>query len=228
MLYSFENYTLDTDRRELRRDSDLIAVEPQAFDLLEYLVRHRDRVVSRDDLIASVWGGRIVSESALSTRINAVRTAVGDCGADQRLIKTLPRKGVRFLGAVREDQKSTDRPSIGVLPFGGPQPQVGVPQPVEEVTAGKPYLPLPDKPSIAVLPFANLSPDPEQEYFVDGIANDLIMALSRYPSLLVIAWWRFVRHVRPRTRSVAPRRRLRAYARRPAQGRLARIGELLG
>jgi adenylate cyclase len=185
LLYCFENYTLDTDRRELRRDSDLIAVEPQAFDILEYLVRHRDRVVSRDDLIASIWGGRIVSESALSTRINAVRTAVGDCGAEQRLIKTLPRKGVRFLGAVREDQKSTDGPSVASLPFGGPQ--VGVGQPVRAIAAGKPHLSLPDKPSIAVLPFANLSPDPAQEYFVDGIANDLITALSRYPSLLVIA-----------------------------------------
>ena len=85
MLYSFENCTLDTDRRELRRDSVLIAVEPQTFDMLEYLVRRRDRVVSRDDLIAFVWGGRIVSESALSTRMNAVRTAVGDRGAEQRV-----------------------------------------------------------------------------------------------------------------------------------------------
>jgi DNA-binding winged helix-turn-helix (wHTH) protein len=144
-------------------------------------------VVSRDNLIASVWGGRIVSESALSVRIGAVRTAVGDCGAEQRLIKTFPRKGVRFIGAVREDRKSTDRPFIAVLPFEGAHAQVGVRQPVAAMTTGKPRLPLPDKPSIAVLPFANLSPDPEQEYFVDGIANDLITALSRYPSLLVIA-----------------------------------------
>ncbi len=105
LLCLFENCTLDTDRRELRRDSDLIAVEPQVFDILEYLVRHRDRVVSRDDLIASVWGGRIVSESALSTRINAVRNAIGDDGESQRLIRTLPRKGFRFVGEVREEEE---------------------------------------------------------------------------------------------------------------------------
>jgi DNA-binding winged helix-turn-helix (wHTH) protein/predicted ATPase len=102
LLYFFENFTLDTDRRELRRDSDPIAVEPQVFDILEYLVRHCDRVVSRDDLIASVWGGRIVSESAVSTRINAVRSAIGDDGESQRLIRTLPRKGFRFVGVVRQ------------------------------------------------------------------------------------------------------------------------------
>jgi adenylate cyclase len=187
LLYFFENCTLDTDRRELRRDSDLVAVEPQVFDILEYLVRHRDRVVSRDDLIGAIWGGRIVSESALTARISAVRTAVGDCGAEQRVIKTFPRKGVRFIGAVREDRTSSERPFITVLPFEGQHAQLGVPQPVAATTAGKPRLPLPDKPSIAVLPFANLSPDPEQEYFVDGIANDVITALSRYPSLLVIA-----------------------------------------
>jgi adenylate cyclase len=187
LRYSFENYTLDTDRRELRRAADLIAIEPQVFDLLEFLIRNRDRVVSRDNLIGSIWGGRIVSESALSARISSARTAVGDCGAEQRLIKTFSRKGVRFLGAVREDQKSTDRPSAEFPSLEGSQAQLGVSQLVEAITAEKPHLPLPDKPSIAVLPFSSLSPDPEQVYFADGIANDLITALSRYPSLLVIA-----------------------------------------
>ncbi len=185
MLYFFETYTLDTDRRELRREADLIAVEPQVFDLLEYLIRNRHRVVSRDDLIGAIWGGRIVSESALSTRINAVRTAVGDRGAEQRLIKTFPRKGVRFLGAVREDQKSADRSSAESLSV--ERAQLGVAQPVGAIMAEKPHPPFPDKPSIAVMPFTSLSPDTEQEYFADGIANDLITALSRYPSLLVIA-----------------------------------------
>ena len=151
LLYSFENYTLDTDRRELRRGSDLIGVEPQVFDLLEYLVRNRDRVVSKDDLIASIWGGRIVSESALSTQINAVRSAVGDSGAEQRLVKTFPRKGVRFLGAVQEELKP------------------------------------PDRPSIAVLPFDNLSRDASQQYFADGMTEDLITDLSKMSGLFVIA-----------------------------------------
>jgi DNA-binding winged helix-turn-helix (wHTH) protein len=107
LLFSFENYTLDTERRELRRAAERIAVEPQVFDILEYLVRNRDRVVSRDDLIGSIWGGRIVSESALHTRINAVRSAVADDGKQQRLIRTLPRKGFRFVGAIQEDDKPT-------------------------------------------------------------------------------------------------------------------------
>src|SRR5262245_21269865 len=105
LRYLFENRALDVDRRELRRGNDVVPVEPQVFDLLEYLLRHRERVVSRDDLIAAVWDGRIVSESALSTRINAARSAIGDTGEQQRLIKTFPRKGVRFVGTVQEDSE---------------------------------------------------------------------------------------------------------------------------
>jgi DNA-binding winged helix-turn-helix (wHTH) protein len=80
LRYLFADCTLDTDRRELRRGADLISVEPQVFDLLEYLIRNRNRVVSKDDLVAAIWHGRIVSESALATRINAARSAVGDSG----------------------------------------------------------------------------------------------------------------------------------------------------
>src|SRR6516225_10734583 len=104
--YRFEDFVRDSDRRELRRAGSLIPVEPQVFDLLEYLICNRERVVSRDDLVASIWHGRIVSESALSTRINALRVAIGDSGEEQRLIRTLPRRGLRFVGAVREEQKS--------------------------------------------------------------------------------------------------------------------------
>jgi DNA-binding winged helix-turn-helix (wHTH) protein/tetratricopeptide (TPR) repeat protein len=108
LLYLFDNFVLDTDRRELRAGVGAVEVEPQVFDLLEYLIRHRERVVSRDELIESIWGGRVVSESALSTRINAVRSAVGDSGTQQRLIKTLPRKGVRFVGDVRDEQRTSE------------------------------------------------------------------------------------------------------------------------
>jgi DNA-binding winged helix-turn-helix (wHTH) protein len=102
LLYSFENFTLDTARRELRRSGALIALQPQVFDLVEYSIHNRERVVSKDDLLAAVWNGRIVSESTLSTRINAARSALGDSGEEQRLIRTAHGKGIRFVGAVRE------------------------------------------------------------------------------------------------------------------------------
>ena len=111
MLYIFENYVLDANRRELRCGVTPVAIEPQVFDLLVHLIRHRDHVVSRDELIESIWGGRVVSESALTTRINAARSAVGDSGTGQRLIKTLPRKGVRFVGEVREERKASEAPA---------------------------------------------------------------------------------------------------------------------
>jgi class 3 adenylate cyclase/tetratricopeptide (TPR) repeat protein len=108
MLYFFEDFVLDPDRRELRRGNAVVAVQPQVFDLLEYLITNRDRVVSKDDILQAVWGGRIVSESALTTRINAMRTAVGDNGDQQRLIRTFPRKGIRFVGVVRERARPLD------------------------------------------------------------------------------------------------------------------------
>jgi len=103
LLYLFDDFVLDLRRRELRRGATSIAIEPQVFDLLEYVIRHRERVVSRDELMGSIWGGRIVSESALNTRLSAVRSAISDSGTEQRLIRTLPRKGVRFVGEVREE-----------------------------------------------------------------------------------------------------------------------------
>jgi DNA-binding winged helix-turn-helix (wHTH) protein len=110
LLVLFGSYDLDTDRRELKRHGELIPLEPQVFDLLVYLVRNRDRVVSKDDLIAAVWGGRIVSESTLTSRINAVRRAVGDSGERQSLIRTIARKGIRFVGEAREHSILVPRP----------------------------------------------------------------------------------------------------------------------
>jgi TolB-like protein/Tfp pilus assembly protein PilF len=173
MQFLFTDYTLDTDRRELRRGSQPIAVEPQVFDLLVYLMHNRDRVVSKDDLIASVWKGRIVSESTLTSRINAARTAIGDSGKDQRLIRTVARKGLRFVAIVHEAP-------IGVEGVRRPDPPDEVhPQPIS--------LPLSERPAIAVLPFTNMSDDPEQEYFSDGISEDIITALSKLRWFLVIA-----------------------------------------
>jgi adenylate cyclase len=170
LRYIFEDSVFDADRRELRRGTDAVSVAPQVFDLLEHLIRNRERVVSKDDLIAAIWGGRIVSDAAVTTRINAARAAVGDSGEEQRLIRTLPRKGFRFVGAVREEK--------------GPSDTDTAPATVE---TPRPALALPDKPSIAVLPFANLNADPEQEYFADGIVADIITELSRFSELFVIA-----------------------------------------
>jgi pimeloyl-ACP methyl ester carboxylesterase/DNA-binding winged helix-turn-helix (wHTH) protein len=107
VLFRFGEYSLDTDRRELARSGNLVAVEPQVFDLLVYLISNRERVVSKDDLLAGVWGGRIVSESTLTSRINAARRAVGDSGAEQTMIRTVARKGLRFVGAVSESAGQT-------------------------------------------------------------------------------------------------------------------------
>jgi TolB-like protein len=170
LRYLFEEYAFDTDRRELHRGADIVSVAPQVFDLLDYLIRNRERVVSKDDLINSIWSGRSVSDAALTTRLNAARNAIGDSGEEQRLIKTLPRKGFRFVGPVREAQGAA----------GGEVAN----NPVEPT---KPALALPDKPSIAILPFANLSSDPEQDYFADGMVEDIITALSRFKALFVIA-----------------------------------------
>ena len=165
MRYLFEDYALDTDRRELRRGGTLVAIEPQVFDLLAYLVQHGDRVVTKDDLFTAVWNGRFVSESALTTRINAARTALGDDGKAQRLLRTLRGRGVRFVGDVRVSRDATS----------------------STTAEAPPTLTLPDRPSIAVLPFANLSGDPEQEYFADGMVDDILTALSRVRWLFVIA-----------------------------------------
>jgi DNA-binding winged helix-turn-helix (wHTH) protein len=109
--FVFGDYALDVSRRELRRGSGLIAIEPQVFDLLVYLLQNRERVVSKDDLLEAVWGGRIVSESTLTSRINAARRAVGDSGEQQALIRTIARKGIRFVGAVSEAGTTRPAPS---------------------------------------------------------------------------------------------------------------------
>ena len=173
MHFIFDNHRLDTERRELHRGCLRIAVEPQVFDLLIYLLQNRDRVVSKNDMFASVWGGRAVSESTLTSRINAARKAVGDSGEHQRLIRTVARKGVRFVGVV-------DTRSNGAEPSHAPAPDGIHEQP-------RPAMPLPDRPAIAVLPFTNMSGDPEQEYFSDGISEDIITALSKLRWFFVIA-----------------------------------------
>ncbi|HEV2955193.1 MAG TPA: winged helix-turn-helix domain-containing tetratricopeptide repeat protein [Xanthobacteraceae bacterium] len=173
MKFLFSDHTLDTELRELRRGSEPVAVEPQVFDLLVHLLAHRDRVVSKDDLIASVWGGRIVSDSTLTSRINAARKAVGDSGGEQKLIRTVARKGVRFVGVVHVEGDRAEPAHAAVR--------------ADELREPRPALPLPDRPAIAVLPFTNMTGDPGQEYFSDGISEDIITALSKLRWFFVIA-----------------------------------------
>jgi class 3 adenylate cyclase len=334
VLYSFEDFSLDTARRELRRSGALIALQPQVFDLLEYAIRNRERVVSKDDLLAAVWHGRIVSESTLSTRINAARSALGDSGEEQRLLRTAHGKGIRFVGSVREEAETARKLAVifaanlaaysrlmeqdevgalrrltasraildghiavhrgrivgsaadsvvadfasaadavqcavavqvqdaiakgaaarpareelhyrigvhigdvivqgenlsgdgvdiatrlealaepgGICISGTVRDQIGAKLPIAFADLGEqqvkniaqpvrtyrvhstgaaavavPALPMPDKPSIAVLPFQNLSGDSEQEYFADGMVEEIITALSRIRWLFVIA-----------------------------------------
>jgi TolB-like protein len=170
--FLFGDYTLDTNRRELCRRSEPVAVEPQVFDLLVYLIEHRDRVVSKDDLIGAVWGGRIVSESTLTSRINAARKALGDSGEKQELIRTIARKGLRFVGEVRPRSTDIEPADASALPS-------------DQVRES--FTPASDRPAIAVLPFTNMSGDPEQEYFSDGISEDIITALSKLRWFFVIA-----------------------------------------
>jgi TolB-like protein len=165
LIYHFESYRLDIERRELWRGGELAVLEPQVFDVLEYLIRNRKRIVSKNDLITGVWDGRVVSESTLSSRLTAVRQAVGDSGDQQRLVRTIPRKGFRFIGEVAEQIGDSHR--SGTL--------------IESNS------PLPDRPSIAVLPFQNLSDDVAQEYFVDGVVEDITTALSQFGQLFVVA-----------------------------------------
>jgi TolB-like protein len=166
--YQFGHFTVDTDQYRLSLDEKPIPVEPLVFDLLVYLIENRDRVVSRNELLDNLWEGKIVTDAALGARLKDVRKAIRDSGSKQEKIKTVQGRGYQFIASVAEaDTDST-------------------------LTASDPCLPeesllLQEEPSIAVLPFTNLSDDPEQEFFSDGITEDIITALSRVPRLLVIA-----------------------------------------
>ena len=167
MIFRFENFSLDGDRRELRRGSEIISIEPQVFDVLEFLIANRQRVVSNDDLIKKVWQGRIVSDGTVATRINAVRSAIGDSGREQRLVRTVARKGYRFAGEIHQEHDLSDRSNDSAASL---WPET-----------------LGDRPSIAVLPFTNFSGDGEQTYFADGMVDEINTALSRIKWLFVIA-----------------------------------------
>src|SRR3981081_1593951 len=125
---SVGDYEIDLDRRELRRAKHHVHVQPQVFDLLVYLMQNRDRVVSKDDLITSVWDGRTVSDSTFTSRINAARKAIGDSGVDQQMIQTIPRKGFRFVAVVNE-QSNRAQPTETTVQQIDDQPRAALPLP---------------------------------------------------------------------------------------------------
>jgi TolB-like protein len=181
----FDEFEIDLSHQELRRSGQIVPIEPQVYELLVYLVRNRDRVISRKELIDQIWQGRVISEAALSTCISAVRRAIGDSGEHQRLIRTTPKRGFCFIGQVHDrldDATPTDPGKSDTQSYAA----TGQLQ-VTQNKSDSPALVLPDKPSIAVLPFQNMSGDPEQEYFADGLTEDIITGLSRQRWFFVIA-----------------------------------------
>lgn len=179
MIYRFDSCCLDVDRRELFRNGVCVSVEPQVFDLIHFLIRNRDRVVSRDDLVRHVWNGRVVSDSAVTSRIAIARQALGDCGDEQRLIRTFARKGIRFVGLLSETAAAdADRHTGTVRQFAASEAQA---ERATDVYAAD------DRPSIAVLPFTNLSKDQGQDYFVEGMLDEIVTALTQIRSLFVIS-----------------------------------------
>jgi TolB-like protein/tetratricopeptide (TPR) repeat protein len=171
--FVFGNYTLDSDRRELTRESETVALGPRVFDMLLYLLERSERVVTKRELLHAIWGGRAVSESTLTSHVNAVRNAIGDSGSEQRLVRTIARKGFRFVADVRVVDR-LGRSASGQVDSGS-KGQLA------------PVLTIPDRPSIAVLPLLNLSADLGQELFADAVVEDVTAALSRMGWLFVTA-----------------------------------------
>jgi DNA-binding winged helix-turn-helix (wHTH) protein len=162
--FRFADFEIDSARQELRRAGAIVHVEPQVFDLLVHLVRNRDRIVSKDELFDAIWQGRMVSEATLSSRISAARRALGDSGNDQSLIRTLHKRGFRFVGDVDDDSSAPD--AIAIEKAISPQDEA---HDAAKLVPTRERLPVPDESSVAGPSFENLSRDPNQEYVADGL-----------------------------------------------------------
>lgn len=179
MRYQFDDFELDTDRFELSRGGVALASEPQVMELLVLLVRNRHRMLSKEEINESVWRGRIVSDSALSSRIKIARKLLDDDGRTQRYIRTVHKKGFRFIAPVQELPPVAETPEARSDGASPPEPDPTCPpRPPSGHSA---------KPAVAVLPFTNLTNDPSQEYFSDGITSDIISNLSKHRWLDVVA-----------------------------------------
>jgi adenylate cyclase len=160
-IYRFGDREVDTRLRQIQVGAELLEAQPKAFDLLVYLIENRDRVVDKDELLERLWSGNVVSDSALTQIVRKARSLAGDDGDRQAVIRTVQRRGFRFVAVVEvQDGDSTAGP---------PQADVTV------------------EPSVAVLPFADMSPEHDQEYFCDGMVEEIITELTRVPGLRVAA-----------------------------------------
>ena len=173
MRYQFNGFTLDTDRYELQNNGVVQPVEPQVIELLSVLIDNRDRMVTKEEINEKVWRGRIVSEAALSSRIKTARQLLGDDGKKQAVIRTIHKKGFRFIATVNADENARTADSN----------ETTIDTPLTDEQA--PFHTR--KPSIAILPFVNLSSDAEQEYIADGISTDIIDHLSKHRWLSITA-----------------------------------------
>jgi TolB-like protein/DNA-binding winged helix-turn-helix (wHTH) protein/tetratricopeptide (TPR) repeat protein len=163
--FRFANFEIDVARHELRRAGAILHIEPQVFDLLVHLVSHRDRIVSKDELFDAVWQGRIVSEATLSSRISAARRVLGDSGNDQTLIRTVHKRGFRFIGNI----EGADSAPAGAVIGTGLAPEDAGDDAAELVSVSEPLL-LCAEPAIEDLSFANISRDPDGDDVALGLA----------------------------------------------------------
>jgi DNA-binding winged helix-turn-helix (wHTH) protein len=167
LIYSFCEYLIDTQRRELRRAGVLCPIEPQVFDLLVFLIQNRERVVSKDEVLKAIWHGRIASEGVMSTRMNAVRHAIGDDGVQQRLIRTLRTRGYRFVGDVHEEKAEA------------------VASRIDAASLHKLTWSVKGVPIVIVGTFSNVTGDPTHQSAADGLMEEVIVALSKFGWFLV-------------------------------------------